>query len=420
MDSDQHRQKRFRIGSWDRENISRSRNDVSNDEAKQTNPDQPSQLVSATKALKNCSLQDTGDPNINGTSHPPHQTYQPSPPASFLSHPSFQQNGAPNANFHFDPVVDQHKGNNHAPATSTCHPAGNLDQPLPQGSDHLSKQLIQRVHGSQPTTLPLHGPRHIQPLGGPRAGPYGKQVERDANTEPNELSRTTDQKRSRPRPIYVPSAEGRMLSKPVPHPDDTSRDSSTSGHFVEQPQKQIPPSHMNPCDSELSRDEIRAATECPYQAMTRKNAAASFPYLSVYPANERRFDGKWVSKADCPPSPPSCPPNHYMSPNRVPNAALVASRKRKRGWPALPPPAYIYTRTNDPYFNIFGGILLYPELCFALAANLPVNDLLSLYAISKDFHTIIDARFATVILSQSVRKCPESSQVFPFRCYRYL
>jgi hypothetical protein len=114
------------------------------------------------------------------------------------------------------------------------------------------------------------------------------------------------------------------------------------------------------------------------------------------------------------------PSNHYTSPNRVPNAEFVASRKRKRGWPALPPPAYIYTRTNSPNFNIFCGMLLHPEICFALAANLPVNDLLSLYAISKDFHTIIDTRFAAVIKSQSTRKCPENAETFPVRSYKYL
>lgn len=65
-------------------------------------------------------------------------------------------------------------------------------------------------------------------------------------------------------------------------------------------------------------------------------------------------------------------------------------------------------------------MLLYPELCFALAANLPVDDLISLYAISKDFHIIIDTRFATVVQSQSLKKCPESHRTFPYRCYRRL
>jgi hypothetical protein len=113
------------------------------------------------------------------------------------------------------------------------------------------------------------------------------------------------------------------------------------------------------------------------------------------------------------------PPTLYMSPNRLENA-VAASRKRKRAGVVLPPPAYIYTRTNSPNFNIFPAILLYPELCFHLVTHLPLNSLVALYAISRDFHTILDSRFTTVILSQSLAKAPESSRIFPFRCYAHL
>jgi hypothetical protein len=112
-------------------------------------------------------------------------------------------------------------------------------------------------------------------------------------------------------------------------------------------------------------------------------------------------------------------PTLYMSPNRLENA-VAASRKRKRTGIILPPPAYIYTRTNSPNFNIFPAILLYPEICFHLSTHLPLNSLVALYAISRDFHTILDSRFTTVILSQSLAKAPESSRVFPFRCYAHL
>jgi hypothetical protein len=108
-----------------------------------------------------------------------------------------------------------------------------------------------------------------------------------------------------------------------------------------------------------------------------------------------------------------------MSPNRLENA-MAASCKRKRTGITLPPPAYIYTRTNSPNFNIFPAILLYPELCFHLSTHLPLDSLVALYAISRDFHTILDSRFTTVILSQSLAKAPESSRIFPFRCYAHL
>lgn len=116
------------------------------------------------------------------------------------------------------------------------------------------------------------------------------------------------------------------------------------------------------------------------------------------------------------------PENFVTSPGRVQRARHHAqiSLKRKRPDTILPPPAYVYTRSNNHNFNIFNGILLYPELVFALATALPVKDLISLYAISKDFHTIIDTRFTTVVLSQALRKAPESARTFPFRSYANL
>ena len=118
----------------------------------------------------------------------------------------------------------------------------------------------------------------------------------------------------------------------------------------------------------------------------------------------------------------SAPPTYFTSPNRIQKAltSALAARKRKRPGLSLPPAAHIYRRTDNPRFNIFHGILLYPELCFHLAAHLPLESLISLYAISRDFHTIIDTRFTTVILSHSLRRAPESSRVFPFRCYSHL
>ncbi|KAK5462524.1 hypothetical protein LTS15_002236 [Exophiala xenobiotica] len=116
------------------------------------------------------------------------------------------------------------------------------------------------------------------------------------------------------------------------------------------------------------------------------------------------------------------PDTHLTSPKRVERAKDQAriNLKRKRAVSVLPPPAYVYKRTNDPNFNIFHGLLLYPELVFALASALPVRDLVSLYAISKDFHTIIDTRFTTVILSQALSKAPESARIFGFRSYASL
>ncbi|EXJ60442.1 hypothetical protein A1O7_04594 [Cladophialophora yegresii CBS 114405] len=121
--------------------------------------------------------------------------------------------------------------------------------------------------------------------------------------------------------------------------------------------------------------------------------------------------------------PDSLIPEHmYTTPNRVERAQQVAriNLKRKRPDTILPPASYVYQRTGSPDFNIFHGLLLYPELCFALAAHLPVKDLISLYAISKDFHVILDTRFTTVILRQAVSKAPDSARTFMFRSYAHL
>jgi len=71
-------------------------------------------------------------------------------------------------------------------------------------------------------------------------------------------------------------------------------------------------------------------------------------------------------------------------------------------------------------FNIFTALTAYPELVFELAKCLSVEDLISLYAISKDFHFIVNGHFTTIVLSQSFAKAPESSEIFHYKCYKNL
>ena len=111
--------------------------------------------------------------------------------------------------------------------------------------------------------------------------------------------------------------------------------------------------------------------------------------------------------------------------NRNTNPRDVSPKKRKLDdmigdTGVLPPPAYIYQRTGNASFNIFDGMLLYPELCYQLALHLPVNDLISLYAISKDYHTILDTRITTVMVSIAEHLVPTGARVFPLRSYLHL
>ncbi|KAI9858854.1 MAG: hypothetical protein M1824_004019 [Vezdaea acicularis] len=71
-------------------------------------------------------------------------------------------------------------------------------------------------------------------------------------------------------------------------------------------------------------------------------------------------------------------------------------------------------------FNVFTGLINYPELLFEVAGHLDLEDLISLYAISRDFHNVMNTRFTAMIIYQARVQSPESSRVFSFRAYRTL
>lgn len=116
--------------------------------------------------------------------------------------------------------------------------------------------------------------------------------------------------------------------------------------------------------------------------------------------------------------------NLYTEPNRLSTAYLSARGNLKRKRPqdtTLPPPSYIHQHTSSPTFNVFSnGILLYPELCLLLASHLPVQTLINLYSISKDYHVILNQRFTTVILNQATKKAPAAARCYPWRCFAHL
>ncbi|KAL8744266.1 MAG: hypothetical protein Q9190_003470 [Brigantiaea leucoxantha] len=89
--------------------------------------------------------------------------------------------------------------------------------------------------------------------------------------------------------------------------------------------------------------------------------------------------------------------------------------------PAAPPGSDPPPQDPSPNsFSIFQSLLSHAELVFELAKHLDIEDLISLYAISRDFHFFLNRRFTTTILSQSVSRAAESSRIFKFRCYRSL
>ena len=75
---------------------------------------------------------------------------------------------------------------------------------------------------------------------------------------------------------------------------------------------------------------------------------------------------------------------------------------------------------NAKKFSIFNALLKYPELTLDFSKQLDIEDLISLYAISKEFHFLVNGRFTAMILGQSNAKASESSKTFIFRCYKSL
>ena len=71
-------------------------------------------------------------------------------------------------------------------------------------------------------------------------------------------------------------------------------------------------------------------------------------------------------------------------------------------------------------FNITQAITLREELVYHFAKFLTVNDLISLYEISKEFHYMVNEIFTSVVLEQGTQEAPDSAIVFPLRCYRRL
>lgn len=71
-------------------------------------------------------------------------------------------------------------------------------------------------------------------------------------------------------------------------------------------------------------------------------------------------------------------------------------------------------------FNIFEALFGYPDLVFRVGAQLDVEDLVSLYAISRDFHLFANGHFTALISAHAQVHAPESAHCFLFRCYQPL
>ena len=78
------------------------------------------------------------------------------------------------------------------------------------------------------------------------------------------------------------------------------------------------------------------------------------------------------------------------------------------------------SETSHGDFNIFKELLKYPELIHEITSQLELDNLISLYSISKDFHQLVNSHLTAMILAQAQSRAPESAKIFAFKCYRSL
>ncbi|EED17915.1 conserved hypothetical protein [Talaromyces stipitatus ATCC 10500] len=77
-------------------------------------------------------------------------------------------------------------------------------------------------------------------------------------------------------------------------------------------------------------------------------------------------------------------------------------------------------RRGTPQFNIFQAILQHAHIFFHFITCLDIDELVTLYAISKDLHNVVNTATTAIMLSQAMRYASDAATVFPFRCYRRL
>ena len=115
---------------------------------------------------------------------------------------------------------------------------------------------------------------------------------------------------------------------------------------------------------------------------------------------------KLQSNTQLPPTPPSSSKADFPPAKR--------QRTRTRSVDTPPPHELDFSSST---FCIYKALLGHPELIFEVAKHLTVPSLVSLYAISRDFHHLANARFTALILGNALTHAPESSRIFRFKCY---
>src|ERR1035438_8492220 len=95
---------------------------------------------------------------------------------------------------------------------------------------------------------------------------------------------------------------------------------------------------------------------------------------------------------------------------------IIVGSKRRLLRQAKTPAAEVVRKQ----FSIFSALSNYLELFMELAKHLRINDLVSLYAISKDFNETLNGHLSHILKACAAYQAPESSRIFVFTLYRSL
>lgn len=105
--------------------------------------------------------------------------------------------------------------------------------------------------------------------------------------------------------------------------------------------------------------------------------------------------------------------------NKLLRSQLALQRKRSRISLASILPALETTQLN-PQFNIFTALLENNDLLLEVSSRLDIKSFIDLYAMSKDYHYLLNSHYTTYMKHYSLKRCPESAAIFRWTCYKSL
>lgn len=118
-----------------------------------------------------------------------------------------------------------------------------------------------------------------------------------------------------------------------------------------------------------------------------------------------------------------------LNPDSVALVASLEGDSQPSGSTLFWPPKFSSTYTSPPKpasrgrkprHDFFTSLSSYPELFLELSKHLTMPSLISLYAISKDFHETLNGHLSHAMKSCSAYNAPESAKIFLFTMYKPL